>query len=358
MPNVQRRPRRTVVPGVLALTAALMLPTTATAQAGTGPAGTSASSAEETAPLPALIEGSGAAIHPEGVAWDPTRSAFLIGSIRYGTVSVVRADGVPRTLIDDPELIATGAIRVDVARNRLLVTYDDVYAGPGALLSVGSTAETAGRHAGLAIYDLRTGRLQKRIDLGEAPGWHLANDIALDPAGNAYVTDSFSGHIFKVTPSGAKSTFLYAPALDAGITDNLPNVGLNGIVYHPDGYLLAVRYDTGAIFRIPLDHPDRFSEVTLQDHVPGADGMALTADGTLYAATNTIRSNGIDGLFRLRSADGWKTAYTVSKEASPEAAPTTVAVTPYGDYVLSSNLNVLFGSGGTQTRDGLVLRRY
>ncbi|MEU9289316.1 hypothetical protein AB0D57_32770 [Streptomyces sp. NPDC048275] len=350
---MRRRLRGTIVPGVLVLAAALMAPTAATAQAADRPV-----HSVPGADLPAIVQGSGHAIHPEGVTWDPTRNAFLIGSLRYGTVSVVGADGVPHTLVEDPYLIATGGVRVDVARNRLLVTYDDVYAGPNALLSVGSTAETRGRHAGLAIYDLATGALERHIDLGEAPGWHLANDVALDPVGNAYVTDSFSGHIFKVTPSGEKSTFLYDPALDAGITDDLPNVGLNGIVYHPGGYLLAVRYDTGQIFRIPLNHPEGFTEVTLQDKVPGADGMALAPDGTLWAATNTIRSNGIDGVFQLRSDDGWRTAYTVSKHASPEAAPTTVAITPSGDYVLSSNLNVLFGSGGKETRDGFVLRRY
>ena len=69
------------------------------------------------ADLPAIVQGSGHAIHPEGVTWDPTRNAFLIGSIRYGTVSVVGADGIPHTLVDDPYLIATGGVRVDVARD-------------------------------------------------------------------------------------------------------------------------------------------------------------------------------------------------------------------------------------------------
>lgn len=352
-----RRLHRALVPAALAL-ATLLMPSTAVAGPLT-PHTAGAGAATAHTALPDLITGSGQAIHPEGVVWDPTRSAFLIGSIRYGTVSVVGGDGTPRTLIDDPELIATGGIRVDVPRNRLLVTYDDVYAGPDALLSVGSTPETRGRHAGLAVYDLRTGKLKRRIDLGAAPGLHLANDIALDPRGNAYVTDSFSGHIFKVTPEGRASTFLYDPALDAGADENgLPNVGVNGIVYHPDGYLLVVRYDTGALFRVPLDRPDDVREVDLEQRIPGADGMALASDGTLWAATNTIRSDGIDGVFRLASDDGWNTGRTVSVQESPEAAPTTVAVTPSGDYVLSSNLNVLFGSGGAQTRDGFVLRRY
>jgi hypothetical protein len=180
----------------------------------------------------------------------------------------------------------------------------------------------------------------------------------LDPDGNAYVTDSFTGKIFKVTPRGAASTFAYDKKLDAGYDGGLPNVGVNGIVYDPAGFLITVRYDTGQLFRIPLKNPQDVQEVSMDQRVPGADGIALGKDGTLYAATNTIRSSGVDALFKLRSDDGWKTSKVVSEQASPEAAPTTMALTPQGTYVLSSNVNVLFQSGGTETRDGFVLRRY
>ncbi|MGZ3116047.1 SMP-30/gluconolactonase/LRE family protein [Streptomyces sp. H62] len=343
--------------GALALTTALTLALGPLAQAAE-PAPPSPRDTPAAA-LPEIVRGTGHAVHPEGFAWDPTRNAFLIGSLRYGTISVVGADGTPRTLVDDPSLVATGGIRVDPARNRLLATYGDVYAGPDALLSVGSTPETRGRYAGLAIFDLTTGALEKRVDLGRAAGLHLANDLVLDPAGNAYVTDSFTGEIFKVTPSGTASVFADDPRLDAGQdSSGLPNVGVNGIVYDPAGFLITVRYDTGQLFRIPLRHPGRVTEVRMDRRIPGTDGMALGKDGTLYAATNTIRSTGVDALFKLRSDDGWRSARVVSEQASPEAAPTTMALTPSGDYVLSSNVDVLFQSGGTQTRDGFVLRRY
>jgi sugar lactone lactonase YvrE len=340
----------------LSLSAALTLALTPAANGSERPA--SSPTAVTASAFPTLIKGEGHAIHPEGFTWDPTRNAFLIGSLRYGTISVVGADGIPHTLVDDPSLIATGGIRVDAAHNRLLATYGDVYAGPDALLSEGSTPETRGRYAGLAIFNLKTGALEKRVDLGQSEGLHLANDLVLDPDGNAYVTDSFTGKIFKVTPRGAASTFAYDKKLDAGYDGGLPNVGVNGIVYDPAGFLITVRYDTGQLFRIPLKNPQDVQEVSMDQRVPGADGIALGKDGTLYAATNTIRSSGVDALFKLRSDDGWKTSKVVSEQASPEAAPTTMALTPQGTYVLSSNVNVLFQSGGTETRDGFVLRRY
>ncbi|MFF4156685.1 hypothetical protein [Streptomyces sp. NPDC001678] len=353
-----RTRRRITAAAVLASAAALLLPMSASAHAEqSGPAPRAV--ADTAAPLPAVVQGEGRAIHPEGVTWDPTRNAFLIGSLRYGTISAVGADGIPHTLVDDPRLIATGGIRVDAAHNRILATYGDVYAGPNALLSVGSTPQTRGRYVGLAIINLSTGAVEKLVDLGQGPGLHLANDLALDAKGNAYVTDSFTGTIFKVTPSGTASTFLQDSALDAGHDANgVPNVGVNGIVYDPAGFLIVVRYDNGSLFRIPVHRPKDFQEIRLDAPIPGADGMALGADGTLYAATNTIKANSTDALVKLRSEDGWRSARTVSKVASPEAAPTTVALTPSGDYVLSANDNILFNSGGSQTRDGFVLRRF
>lgn len=311
-----------------------------------------------TYPLPALVHGRGTALHPEGVAWDPSRSAFLVGSIRHGSVSVVAPNGDTTTLVDEPRLIATGGIRADVKRNRLLVTYFDVYAGPGVLISTGSSAETAGRHSGLGIFELDSGKTIHLVDLGWQPGLHLANDLALDGDGRAYVTDSFAPTLFRVDLDGTASVFAENAAFDAPVIDGLPNFGLTGVSYHPGGYLLTGRYDTGTLLRVPLDDPCSVTEVALDQPVVGADGIALQTDGDLVLVTNTIASTGFDGVFLLRSTDGWTSASIVASTRWPDLNPTTVAITPQGDYVLSSKLSVLFGSQGKQTADGFFLRRH
>src|SRR4051812_41151603 len=99
---------------VMALVAALLL--------------TGAGTAAATRP-PATITGHAAAVHPEGVAWDPSRQAFLVGSARHGTVSVVRPDGRVSTLVSDPRMVSTFGLRVDVARHRLLVAFADIGVG-------------------------------------------------------------------------------------------------------------------------------------------------------------------------------------------------------------------------------------
>jgi hypothetical protein len=341
------------LPFAAVLAAAALLP--AAASAAPSPAGLHRQAT--CAAAPPLIHSDTPQLQPENTVWDPTRSRVLVGSIRQGTVSVVNPDHTTTPLVTDSRLIGTGGVRVDPARGRLLATFDDTYDGPGALLSVRSTPQTAGHYAGLGIFDLATGRTIKLINLAGQPGLHLANDLALDPAGNAYVSDSFNGTVYKVDTAGHASVFLNAPALTAPVVDGAPSVGPNGIVYH-DGYLVLVRYDTGELFKIPLRAPQSFTKVALSEPVVGADGIALRPDGDLIAVTNTIKSTGIEGVIVVRSGDNWRTAHRIDTTPWPDHAPTMVALTPCGDYVLSSGLDVLFHSGGKSTVDGFNLRRF
>ncbi|WP_250010014.1 SMP-30/gluconolactonase/LRE family protein, partial [Actinoplanes sp. M2I2] len=135
-------------------------------------------------------------LYPEGVAWDQTRNTFLVSSSRHGTVSVVRPDNTVRTLIDDRRAIASYGLTVDAARNRLLVTYADIGT------AVRSTPATTGQQSALGIYDLRTGKPLHLVDLALGTGPHAANDVAVDRNGNAYVTDTFGGTVFKIDTAG------------------------------------------------------------------------------------------------------------------------------------------------------------
>jgi sugar lactone lactonase YvrE len=309
-------------------------------------------------PAPALVRSDTAALHPEGTVWDPTRSRVLVGSLHKGTVSIVNPDATTTPLITDKRLVGTGGIRIDQARNRLLVTYDDTFAGPGGQLSERSTPRTPGRWAGLGIFDLRTGKTIKLVDLGWQRGLHLSNDLALDPAGNAYVTDSFNGTIYRVDPAGQRSVFLKSPKITAPIKKGIPDVGPNGIIYR-DGYLVLVRYDTGDLFKVPISDPKSVTKVAFDQPVAGADGMVQRPNGDLVAVTNTIRPypTAIEGVIVIRSDDGWRSARRVSTTRWPDHAPTMVAMTPCGEYVMSSRLDILFHSAGKSTSDGFNLRR-
>lgn len=264
-------------------------------------------------------------LHPPGVAWDPTRNAFLVSSMRHGTVSVVRPDGGIEELIRDPDVIASVGLRVDAVRGRVVLAYAD------AGFADRSGPDTKFRVSGVAVYDLATGGRLHLVELGASTfGGQLLHDVELDRFGNIYATDTPDDAVYRIDVDGNPSVVRRGPKLETF------NVGFMGLVLHPDGFLLTVRHDDGKLYRIPVQDPDTLDEVELDQPLVGADGMALQADGSLVAVTNTLIGPGKNGVSVLRSDDGWRTARTERRvEPWPDPAPTAVAVTPYGAYVVS-----------------------
>ena len=284
--------------------------------------------------LPAVLRPAAENLFPEGVAWDPGRRELLVGS--FGTparISAVGADGVARAVVSDPELTGFAGMKVDTRHNRVVAVY-------------GNPAEPAGG-TGLASYDLATGRRTSLVDLtGSGP--RGANDVVLDKSGTAYVTDALGGAVYRVEPDGTVATLVSDPRL-------LPAIGANGIVWHPDGYLLVVNYTTGRLFRLDPRHP-ALTEVRLATPLIGGDGMALRGDGTLIVATNALA--GVPGsraaVHELLLVGGGRVAVPLADRAWPDPAPTTIAVTPSGSYVLDGRIDKFLA--GEPAAD-FVLRR-
>jgi sugar lactone lactonase YvrE len=292
---------------------------------------------------PQTISARSASLYPEGVAWDPSRQAFLVSSIGHGTVSVVWPDGTVRPLIAHPRMVSTFGVHVDAPRGRVLVTYADMG------MAQRSTPATTFSSSGVGIFDLATGRLLHLVDLDIGPGKHAANDLAIDADGAAYVTDPASNTIYRVTPDGRGSALV----TDTRLTS--PSIGMNGIVWNPRGFLLTVRYDTGTLLRIPVHHPHQIDEVALTHPLVGGDGLALRPDGALVAVTNKLSAPGLEAVTVLRPNSNWSAVRVVRSTAPwPVAGPTTIALSPHGAYVLSGRIDVLLAGGHS---DEFNLRR-
>ena len=96
--------------------------------------------------------------------------------------------------IRDAELVSSVGIEADEPRDRLLVANSDRAAFGGA----------AAGHAKLGVYNLTTGERLAMVDLGAmlgtpAPAKFFANDVTVDGDGNAYVTDTMNGVVYRVT---------------------------------------------------------------------------------------------------------------------------------------------------------------
>lgn len=256
------------------------------------------------------------ALYPEGLEFNPLNGRFLVGSFREGAVYEVAPNGELRVLIRDTRLNSVLGIRVDVKRDRLIVANSDVGA------SIRPYAQGPLKLASVGIYSLSSGERIHFVNLGalKPDEKHLANDIAVDPDGNAYITDSLAAVIYKVETQGKPSVFLESTKFTG------KGIGLNGIVYHPSGYLIVAKKNDGVLFKIPVSNPKQFKEIRLPRKLHGADGLILVSDTRLVVVTNRVNGMVSDTVFALESSDQWDSARITDEYALGDVYPTTGVV--------------------------------
>jgi len=197
------------------------------------------------------------------------------------------------------------------------------------------------------VFDLTTGRtlaLHDLTDLVPGPA-HLANDVAVDQAGNIYVTDSLAAAIYRIDPSGGRSVFMQSERFRG------EGFNLNGLDVHPDGYLLVVKKADGRLFRVPLDNPQSFSEVTLPEPMTAADGILLVG-ADLVVIRNRTPTVAANEIVVLRSGDGWRSAGIASRMAHEDNYPATA--TRRGNQIMTATTRLhLLGALLRDTPDQL-----
>jgi sugar lactone lactonase YvrE len=270
------------------------------------------------------------ALYPETIQYDSQRRKFLVGSFREGAIYRIDEDGRASRLVDDPRLCSVLGIALDAERGQLWAVNSDL----GASLKPSSAGPK--QLAAVGVYDAATGAVLDYVDLASLlPGPHLLNGLALDPEGNAYVTDSFAPAIYKVTAAGQASIFLQDPRF-AG-----EGINLNGLVVHPDGYLLIIKKSDGALFKVPLRNPASFSTVQAPTSFVGGDGVTLLSGSDLLIIANQTPAATANAASWLSSGDGWVSAKVRAVEPLGAGYPTTAVVQGQKIFVVSSRLNEL-----------------
>lgn len=258
-------------------------------------------------------------LYPEGLTWDPSAQHFIVGSQHHRTIHSVSDAAVVETLISDPTLPQNATIlglAIDSIHNRLLAL-------------VHSAAPLPPFNA-LAAYDLRS---RRRVFLSllddETPGVitikrHVANDVAVDFNGNAYVTNSAGNFIWKVDKDGEASVFSRSPVFSESplaVDPDAPfsECGLNGIAYVSKGYLLAVQSNTGKMFKVNADD-GLARRVLLTEDLVWADGIAVRSDGVVLVVSHHT-------LWFIKSHDSWAEGVVYDKTAlNQEKFATSVTV--------------------------------
>lgn len=299
-------------------------------------AGLAACKSDKLVATPEQVKFNSSALYPEGVDWDAGNQRFLVTSIRKGEIGSVKDDGTYWVFARDPRMVSSVGIKIDARRDRVLVCNAD----PGAAEK--SSKTTTGKLAGLAVFRLSTGKLIKYIDLAKGiDGGHFCNDLTIDKDGTAYITDSFSPIIYKVDSDYNSSVLLNHH------TFNGKSFNLNGIVVK-DNYLLAVKMNSGQLFKIPLDKPKSFHEVKLKNRIYGADGLSWGPDGSLIVIANNNAYVGAtpptatNKVIKLETSDHWQSANVTGQTDTGDVFATTGTVRDGQFYVIHAMLHVLF----------------
>ena len=252
---------------------------------------------------------------PEGVDYDNVNKRFLTGSITEGTIYTLTAKGKVEAVFQDGGLGSTVGIEVDEARNRVIVANSNA--------TVFQTQ--SGGMAQVVIFDLQSGKKLAQVSLDSVvdnpnPAF-FANDLTVGDQGEIYVTDTFQGIVYKVDKDYKASVF---HRFQRG-----SGVQVNGIEFHPKGFLLVADVGGGTIYKMPIADPAKATKIKLEQPLSGPDGLRLTKDLKLVVVQNQKKE-----VVVLESSDDWQSAKVAKVGKYNIAQGTTAALVGDDIYVV------------------------
>jgi sugar lactone lactonase YvrE len=249
---------------------------------------------------------------PEGVAFDETERMFYATSLQGG--SIVRLDPLGQETVfraadNRARLVGT---KIDAAARRLWVCAQQV----------------DGLDNRVWVYDLATGDLALEFLLGALATNGNCNDLVLDSAGVAYVTDPANPYLYRLDPATGTGSILATDPLLDDITG--AGLGINGIALTPDESALIVgKFLPASLLRVSLSDTADLQVIALTgDTLPSPDGLVVL-DDDLYAVSG-------DSVSRVRLAADYRSGDVVNVKQIPGLS--TAAVAEGQLYVIKSDV--------------------
>lgn len=202
-------------------------------------------------------------LFPEGIAYDPVRHRFLLGSTFKHKIVECTDAGACRDFVSPGDNGLSEVLGVKVN------------AGDG---TVWATSNGASR-SGLFHYN-ETGGMIRRYMLAPDPGRHVLNDLAIDRQVNVYVTDTRAGTVYWLSPSTDRLE-VFTPALKVTAANGIAVSEQHGtqlyVAGYPDGITVV---DVASKSFHPMRHPRGACLATI-------DGLYFF-DGSLVAIQNGV----------------------------------------------------------------------
>ena len=278
-------------------------------------------------------------LYPEGIAYHAKRDVFFVSSLRHGKIGIVDRKGNYKVFIDSPEMISAIGIRLNEKTNTLYVCTSD----PG--VSTKTSPATQRKFAKLIAYDATSGAQKYIADLGalNTGALNFANDVTFDNEGNVYVTNSFSPIIFKIDGNGKPTVFATSEEWKA------EGFSLNGIVYHPDGFLIVAKSNPGSLYKVSIKNPQEIKKIECE-LLPGTDGMVYNVTKNELIAISNVSQE----IIQLKTENNWDSAKKIKSFKSVNTFPTTGTIVGNSYYVLNAKLNELFNPAAAKSSSFVI----
>lgn len=163
----------------------------------------------------------------------------------------------------------------------------------------------------------------------------FADDVAVDDDGNAYVTDTKANKIWKVGLNGELLSIIRSNIFVPRKEWYRNFVGLNGIVYHPNGYLLIIHTAGGYLFKVYTK--------TEEVRVVRVAGSLLLGDGLELLTPTKLVVAGTPSARILESFDDWNTATVTERYIGPLHRIATSVTTKEGKVYINHLLGLGIG---------------
>lgn len=281
--------------------------------------------------------------YPEGIAYDSAAKTYYVSSARLATIGKVTPEGAYSVFHADSTLKSTYGMKIHPDGKRLFVCVSD------ANYSKFTSPDTRKKLIRLLSFDVASGKKVGDVDLSSlVPGEHFGNDLAFDDAGNAYVTDSYAHVIYKVDAGGKATVFAKDKMFET------KGIGLNGIVYHPAGFLLVDNTNTGALYKVDIKDPTKVSKVKLNQFFLGSDGLIWKDPETLVMVVNGNN----DKIYQLTSEDNWNSAEMKATTiiADRFTYPATAARNGNDIWIMNAKFNELVDSNNVPSKSFAIQR--
>ncbi|BDD05403.1 hypothetical protein [Aureibacter tunicatorum] len=281
-------------------------------------------------------------LFPEGIAYDLESKQVFLSAYKEGAIYSYDHKGQLVKVFESDLMISPGGVKIDQKRNLMYV----------AVGAIGVSDKYANAENGaltaLAVYDLKTKEQVNWIDLtslGELPCY--GNDICLDQYGNVYMTDSQRPVVYKISKEGEAEVLAQSDQF-SGFPFNL-----NGITYHPDGFILTVQMGSGILFKIDTE-TGSVAEVAHDTDLRGGDGINLINENQLIVAqAYEVQEDGswsLGALKMLETDNDWSSASMTFKTTKGMNGPTNTEVINDNLLVVQSYIGSKLFAGQSQSQ--------